>query len=88
MRDQFYLPLLGQSQNGSALVAYSYTKYRNTFEYSVLVVRREGHTRSHSEHGSQALSNRWYLAFQLGRVGRRQHHGRVFIIPIIQNMLL
>ena len=32
---------------------------------------REGHTRSHSEHGSQASLRRWYLAPGPGRVGRR-----------------
>ena len=32
---------------------------------------REGHTRSHSEHGSQASLRRWYLASGPGRVGRR-----------------
>ena len=34
-----------------------------------------GHTRSHSEHGSQATCRRWYLAFGPGRVGRRRIHG-------------
>ena len=35
---------------------------------------REGHTRSHSEHGSQASLRRWYLAPGPGRVGRRWIH--------------
>ena len=35
----------------------------------------EGHTRSHSEHGSQASCRRWYLAPGPGRVGRRRIHG-------------
>ena len=35
---------------------------------------REGHTRSHSEHGSQASLRRWYLASGPGRVGRRWIH--------------
>ena len=34
-----------------------------------------GHTRSHSEHGSQATCRRWYLAFGPGRVGRRRIPG-------------
>ena len=32
--------------------------YRN--EPGTLVICQRGHTRSHSEHGSQALENRWY----------------------------
>ena len=32
---------------------------------------RGGHTRSLSEHGSQAPHRRWYLAYGPGRVGRR-----------------
>ena len=35
---------------------------------------RGGHTRSHSEHGSQAPHRRWYLAHGSGRVGRRWIH--------------
>ena len=54
--------------------------YRN-FECSVLVVWRRGHTRSHSEHGSQARSRRWYSSLQMGRVASRQNrefeHGTV-----------
>ena len=50
---------------------------------------REGHTRSHSEHGSQASLRRWYLAPGPGRVGRRWIHaphevnlvGGFFFIP-------
>lgn len=41
-----------------------------------LVIYRKGHTRSHSEHGSQAFLSRWYSA--RGRVGCRQRHARVF----------
>ena len=41
------------------------------FRWSLTV----GHTRSHSEHGSQATCRRWYLAFGPGRVGRRRIHG-------------
>ena len=33
---------------------------------------RRGHTRSHSELGSQALQRRWYFALRYGRVGRCQ----------------
>ena len=36
---------------------------------------RGGHTRSLSEHGSQALHRRWYLAHGPGRVGRRWIRG-------------
>ena len=36
---------------------------------------RGGHTRSLSEHGSQAPHRRWYLAHGPGRVGRRWIHG-------------
>ena len=35
----------------------------------------QGHTRSHSEHGSQACRRRWYLPFGAGRVGSRRIHG-------------
>ncbi len=35
---------------------------------------RGGHTRSLSEHGSQAPHRRWYLAHGPGRVGRRWIH--------------
>ena len=44
--------------------------YVLNIECSVLVVWREGYTRSHSEHGSQAFLSRWY-SFG-GRVGCRQ----------------
>ena len=52
---------------------------------------REGHTRSHSEHGSQASLRRWYLALGPGRVGRRWIHaphevnlvGGFFFIPFL-----
>ena len=33
---------------------------------------RRGHTRSHSELGSQALQRRWYFVLRHGRVGRCQ----------------
>jgi hypothetical protein len=42
-----------------------------------LVIYRRGHTRSHSEHGSQALLSRWYS--ERGRVGCRQRSGRVLM---------
>ena len=33
---------------------------------------RRGHTRSHSELGSQVLQRRWYFVLRHGRVGRCQ----------------
>ncbi len=42
-----------------------------------LVIHRKGHTRSHSEHGSQAFLSQWYS--ERGRVGCRQRHARVFV---------
>ena len=40
---------------------------------------REGHTRSLSEHGSQASHRRWYLAHGPGRVGRRWIHAPLMV---------
>ena len=34
---------------------------------------RKGHTRSHSELGSQAFQRRWYFVLRHGRVGRCRH---------------
>ena len=42
----FVLPILHSSRDGNAPMK--------------LVIYRRGHTRSHSEHGSQALLSRWY----------------------------
>ena len=52
---------------------------------TVLVICRKGYTRSHSEHGSQAFLNRWYSA--RGRVGSRQHCGRILCTRQIKTPL-
>ena len=39
---------------------------------------RRGHTRSHSELGSQALQRRWYFVLRHGRVGRRRHKNKIY----------
>ena len=43
---------------------------------------RRGHTRSHSELGSQALQRRWYFALRYGRVGRCQALNNTQTVPM------
>ena len=41
---------------------------------------RRGHTRSHSELGSQAFQRRWYFVLRHGRVGHCRHKKLKFIV--------
>ena len=54
MRDQFFMAVLRHRKMEVPLWCVFVYKVLEHFECSVLVVWREGHTRSHSEHGSQA----------------------------------
>ena len=48
---------------------------------------RRGHTRSHSELGSQDLQRRWYFVLRHGRVGhRRQNNLKNFIMKVVSSL--
>ena len=48
---------------------------------------RRGHTRSHSELGSQALQRRWYFVLRHGRVGRCRHKLKKYIVMKVVSSL-
>ena len=48
---------------------------------------RRGHTRSHSELGSQALQRRWYFVLRHGRVGRCRHKKNYYCIMKVVSSL-
>ena len=48
---------------------------------------RRGHTRSHSELGSQALQRRWYFVLRHGRVGHCRHKYKIYFIMKVVSSL-